>query len=142
MKRSTIIETAKKYLGTPYHHQGRSKHGIDCAGLILCIAKDLNMVPPEYDWFNYSREPDGVSLIQEIEQWCTPTEQWQPGDLLVFKIKINPRHLAIATSLLDVHGMLHAIETADGRGKVCEHIMDQKWRDRIVAAYKFPGVED
>jgi NlpC/P60 family len=138
--RSHIVAQARTYLGCKFHHQGRSRHGLDCAGLGLCVALDLGLLPPEYNFSNYGREPDGETFLNEIGRWCTPVEKFQPGDLLIFRIKINPRHAAIATHIetLDIPGMIHTYKDL----AVTEHLIDAWWRDRIVQAYKFPGIEN
>ncbi len=37
---SDVVRTARTWLGTPYHHQGRLKGvGVDCAGLLIGVAQ-------------------------------------------------------------------------------------------------------
>ena len=39
-----VVREAKTWLGTPFHHQGRLKGvGVDCAGVIVCVAKELKL---------------------------------------------------------------------------------------------------
>ncbi len=41
---SDIIRTARSYIGTPFHHHGRLKNiGVDCLGLLIGVAKELNL---------------------------------------------------------------------------------------------------
>ena len=52
--RSRIVATAREYLLTPFHHQGRKKGvGIDCVGLIACVGHELGIL--DYDCTDYSR---------------------------------------------------------------------------------------
>jgi cell wall-associated NlpC family hydrolase len=143
--RAEIVAEARRWLNTPFHHQGRSPAGVDCAGLIICIAQTLNLIGSNYNWEAYGREPDGDRLLSEIETFCTPIAlaDFIPGDLLVFKIKVNPRHVAIASWIdsLKAPGMIHAYQNADGTGAVTENIIDsQFWQPRLIAAYQLPNL--
>ena len=41
-----VVEAARKYVGTPIMEGGRSREGIDCVGLVLCTARDLELSFP------------------------------------------------------------------------------------------------
>jgi cell wall-associated NlpC family hydrolase len=143
--RSNVVAEARRWIDTPFHHQGRSPAGVDCAGLAICIAQKLELIPVDYNWEAYGREPDGDRLLQEIEAFCTPIAlvNFVPGDLLVFRIKTNPRHIAIASWIesLKASSMIHAYQNADGTGAVTENILDEQfWQPRLVAAYQLPNL--
>lgn len=135
--RAEIVTASRHYLGCPYHHQGRVRAGIDCIGLAIAVCHDLGL--GDFNFQAYSREPDGVTLVAEIEKVCTPIQQYQPGDLLIFKIRKYPQHCGIVTELADSLGLIHAYQSI---GKVAEHAFADWWVDRIVGAYKLPGVEE
>lgn len=134
--RSEIIACARGYLGSPYKHQGRIRAGLDCIGLAIAICRDLEL--GDFDFQAYSREPDGVILLAEIEKVCIPVQQYQPGDLLVFRIRKLPSHCGIATQLGDGLGLIHAYQSLE---RVAEHALSDWWVERIVGAYRLPGVE-
>lgn len=140
--RQQIIETAREYIGTAYHKQGRLKKtedelgGIDCCGLLICVAWELGL--SDYDLQNYSDQPDGESLLREFNSQCTPVDTPQPGDILIFKIRHFPQHCGIMSQINDYHSVIHAYQSLNA---VKEHILHDWWVKRIVAAYKFPGVE-
>lgn len=132
--RKQIINEARKYLGTPFHHQGRVKgSGVDCIGLVTGVAKILGL--SDYDNTVYSRHPDGAMLMGELEKHLEqiPIENAVPGDILVFRIRKYPQHLALMTDV----GMIH---TNQKIGRVVENHLDARWKKRIYAAFKFPGV--
>lgn len=136
--RSQIIETARSFVGTPYHHQGRLPGvGMDCVGMIVCVARALNLAVEDYT--RYSANPDG-SLLDRVEASLVriPTELAIAGDVVMFYIQqpTLPQHLAI---LSDV-GMIHAFD--GGSRRVVEVSLSETWRKRIVAAFKFPDLQE
>lgn len=134
--RSEVVAAARSYAYVKYHHQGRSRWGIDCIGLVIAVCRDLKL--GEYDFTAYSREPDGVTLIGEISRYCTPITDFGVGDLLVFRLRALPQHCGIVTDLPDGLGLIHAYQTI---GKVAEHNLTDWWHERIVAGFRLPGVE-
>lgn len=135
--RTGVINCAREYTGCPYKHQGRIEAGIDCIGLVIAVCQDLGL--GDFDFQGYSREPDGVTLLREIEKVCTPIQEYQPGDLLVFRIRRWPQHCGIVTDMPSGLGLIHAYQSI---GKVAEHVLADWWVERIVGAYQLPGVED
>lgn len=133
-----IVDKAREFIGTPYEHQGRLKGvGIDCCGLIICVAHELDLV--RYDITDYSRWGDGADLLREFGEQCTPTDAPpEPGDIVVFSIGRIPRHCGIVASKNGNPTLIHAYATIK---KCVEHNLDKAWSDRIVAVYSFPGVE-
>lgn len=137
--RQDIIAAARTYLGTPHHHQGRLRGvGVDCIGLISGVGKALGLTG--HDHRRYSRHPDGVTLIRELDKglvWMKGCKcNAEPGDVLVFwmdRAKKKPQHVAILTD----YGMIH---THQGVGKVVEHRFTGAWARRLVAVYRFPGI--
>ncbi|MCG9891089.1 MAG: NlpC/P60 family protein [Thermosynechococcaceae cyanobacterium MS004] len=143
---SQLITEARGWLGVPWHHQGTSKAGCDCVGFIVGLCRSLNLLPDYFEAIPYGREPDGLTLLAEVERYSTPVQvsEAAPGHVLVFRIRHQPRHFALMTHLdsINAPGMLHAYHNADGEGEVTEHILDdQFWRPRIVAAFAVPGVD-
>lgn len=142
-KRIDIIACARTYLGTPFQHQGRLKgRGLDCIGLIICVAKEFGLAVPNYA--NYGPEPTDDTVRRECRKHLREisVEQMRPGDIVCMDVggrSSMPSHLAIVSSLPPSIGMVHAYSWA---GKVVEHDMDNAWRARIAAVFQFPGIED
>lgn len=134
--RADIVSAARSYLSVSYHHQGRIRAGLDCIGLAIAVCRDLGL--GDFDFQAYSREPDGYTLQAEIEKVCTPVPQYCTGDLLVFRIRKFPSHCGIVTDLFEGPGLIHAYQSI---GKVAEHTLTSWWEERIVGAYRLPGVE-
>lgn len=134
--RRRFIAAARRYLGTPFRHQGRQPgRGLDCVGVIACAARELGF--SDYDVTNYSRLPQGRAIERHLlragMEPIAPTAA-QPGDVVVMRFERDPQHLALMTN----RGVLHAYLES---GAVVEHRLDAIWRSRIVAAFRFPGIE-
>jgi NlpC/P60 family putative phage cell wall peptidase len=135
MQREEIVEEARKWLGTPFHHMGRVMgHGVDCYGVVEMVGRSLGVHIP--DDIVYSRIPDEKELIAYMDQYAVrvPLEQAQAGDIIIVPYQFRMRHMAILTD----KGMLHAYEPL---GKVVEHAIDNKWRRMFRRAYQYPGVQ-
>lgn len=143
--RDQIVREAREWIGTPFEHQHRAKGvAVDCAGLVIGVARQLGLVAPDFDVPAYSRTPDGESLIRWCEQYMQQVKRhsMQPGDVIVIKWDTRPQHLGIVGDYR--HGglsMIHALSGANGRGAVVEHRLDPTMMRRFVAAYALPGVD-
>ena len=61
--RADVVAEARTWLGTKWIHQHRAKgQGVDCAGLIICVVRDLGLLSADFDINGYSRMPDGTLL--------------------------------------------------------------------------------
>ena len=132
---AAILARARRLLGTPFHHQGRVPgRGLDCVGLAVVVAHDLGL--SAYDWTGYPRLPQPRLLFAHAARAGfrrKPVERAAGGDLLVMRFHADPCHVAIATE--DARGIVHACAR---RGRVVEHRLDRRWRERIVGCFLFP----
>ena len=102
----TIKTTARKYIGTPFHPQGRVKGvGVDCVGLIICIGKDLKIFSTlgkplhEYDTAIYNvHQPNAILMLQELDKHLISSHKdIEAGDILCFLNERDYAHIGIAT---------------------------------------------
>jgi cell wall-associated NlpC family hydrolase len=133
---SALVAEARTYLGCRFRHQGRSRQGIDCAGLVIEAAKAVH--GSTFDKTDYDRQASDETMIKLCEQHLNRVDlaNLQPGDVLVMRFE-NQRHMAIVTDYPGALGMIHA---AAINRKVVEHRLDSAWRARIMRAYRFPEV--
>lgn len=137
--REKVVAAARAWLGTPFHHQGRARGvGVDCAGVIVEVARELGLA--DVDLRGYGRRPDSRELERLCHQQMMPIAlaDAAPGDVLLLMIDGAPQHLAFQTAIGGERAMLHAY--APSR-RVVEHWIDEHWAERIVAAFRLPGVE-
>ena len=132
--REMIVAEARKWLGTPFHHQGRVMgHGVDCAGLVACVGKALGLTC--FDATGYGRSPDPRAMggILARELVGIPVPEARLGDVLWMAFDKEPQHVAIVTDV----GIIHATSAI---GRVVEHGVNEIWRRRIRGAFAWPGV--
>lgn len=67
-----IIETARKYTGTPYRSGGTDRRGMDCSGLIITSFKEVGLQMPRISW-------QQAEVGKEIR-----LRDARPGDLVFF----------------------------------------------------------
>lgn len=125
----SLALAAKAYEGVPFRHQGRSRAGLDCGGLLIVAAADVGRVLT--DLKGYARQPDGRQLKALLDSQLTPIaiRDMQTDDVLLMRFSKHPQHVAIKTDT----GLIHAYQDA---GEVVEQGLDKKWRNRIVGAYR------
>lgn len=137
MTREQIITTARQYIGTPWQHQARLKGvGVDCTGLVVCVARDLGVTLHDRRAYGRRAEADPV-LLRYLDGQCRRVDRPQLGDIMVFWWNQNtrrPQHVGIRTDV----GIIHAYALARS---VCEHTIDKEMMHKFICAYEFPGVE-
>lgn len=124
---------ARKYLGVPFRHQGRSPTvGLDCVGLAVLCLRDAGLKPA--DRADYGRDPDGTLETALRETLAGPFDDIRAGDIVLVEFaKREPRHVAVIADSPFGLSMIHADSS---RGKVVEHLIDSRWRERIVSAWR------
>jgi NlpC/P60 family putative phage cell wall peptidase len=140
-----IVREARSWLGTPFHHQGRLKGiGVDCIGLVVGIARDLNLTDRHgkhyFDRQDYGREPYRGQLQEELEDHllAVKASQAQAGDVLLLKFAVEPQHVGILTAQST---LIHAYSRYSRLNQCVEHRLAQIWQGRIAGAYRYPGVK-
>ncbi len=144
--RERIIAEARGWIGTPFHHQGRVKgEGCDCIGLIVSVAKNLN-IPcikksasciAELDQTDYTRLPDGNRLYSELKKYLfeIPKEKIELADILLMHFDGNPQHVGLVSDYPEEKlGIIHCFADV---GRVVEHRLDDYWQKKIVSAFSF-----
>ena len=137
-----VIACARSYLGTPFHHQARLKGvGVDCIGLVIGVARELSLVPPDFDITAYPRIPDGNTLLDTARLHMTEIDRsaMQPGDVIVVSFDRLPQHFGIVGDYR--HGGFSIIHSASTHGKVLETRLMFSSAMTFVAAFQLPGVQ-
>ena len=127
-----VVSHARSFVGVPYLHQGRTRHGLDCVGLVVRVVNDLGI--SDFDASHYGRVPSGRMMVRVLQDYCDTVKpaDLRPGDLVHIAYDKHPQHLAILTD----HGMVHA----DSTHGVVEHTFSDGFRAKMRGCYRFRGV--
>ena len=142
--RAEVVRVARSYIGTSFHHMGRLPGvGLDCAGVLVCVARELGLVVPEFDVPAYTPAPDGRSMLLWCNEHMEPIarEAMRPGDVILLIADEFPQHLAILGDYAHGgHSIIHAAGNARPP-RVLETRLMYSASLRFVAAFTLPGVE-
>lgn len=109
-----VVETAKKYVGTPYAWGGRSASGFDCSGFVSFVLSQQNVDVPRTSYDMYAQ---GKSISSA-----------RPGDLVFFTTyDTGASHVGIYL------GNQQFISAASSGVKI-DSLGDSYWGPRFVGA--------
>jgi NlpC/P60 family putative phage cell wall peptidase len=141
--RTELVAEARSWTGTPWQHQACVKGaGVDCLHFIAGVARAFGT--PEAtrffatpSWHSYGRLPDPAMIFSGSETLMDriDVDEALQGDVFVFAFRGFPMHFGMLTV---ADRFIHAYATA---GRVVEHQLDDRWRKRVVAAYRLRGLE-
>ena len=130
-----IVETARSWLGTRWVHQGRTRAGVDCCGLVIKIAHELKL--SDYDTRNYARRTAGDAFVQHFtDAGLIPKRRFSLGDVIVTTDSHFPCHCGIVS---EHRGEPHFIHAFALRRQVVEEPLSF-WKPKIFAIFGWPGV--
>lgn len=136
-----LVDAARAYLGVKWRHRGRTRQGVDCAGLGVLAYRDCGV--ELQDWTMYGREPWQDGLITNLTRALgEPLEltndfKFDDGDVVVLRFVNEPHHVGILAEV-DYGGTpaLNIIH-ADGLvGRVVEVRFDDAARKRVTHVYR------
>lgn len=136
-----VVAWARTQLGVPWRHQGRSPGvALDCAGLVICAARALGLVAPDFDVNGYSRVPDG-SMMRFCSEHMTQLNAPEAGAVVVLATRHDPQHMGLLAPYR--HGGW-AIIHASNAGRP-EHVAETRLmfcKTMTLRGYfRLPGVE-
>jgi hypothetical protein len=137
-----IVAEARTWLGVPVQHQGMTRAGVDCGGLVLAVglaagalSEKMRDDPRLKKFAAYGREPVG-SFLEACDIFFDRVDEPIVGGVVAMRFKDQPRHAAIVGDYqYGGVSIIHAL-----RHNVREHRLDPRWAKYVVACYKFRGV--
>lgn len=135
--REQVVITARAYLGAPWLHQGRNRAGLDCVGLLVCVARDIGY--PVEDVRGYSRESSGEAFQAALSVQLDKIDitEARAGDILAMRTSKSLWHCLFITEQRDgATWAIHAI----ANDQVAEHRLDAPWWRLIHSAFRLKGV--
>lgn len=138
MRKVDIVEEARTWIGVRWQHQGRTRHGIDCAGLIVKVAHKFEL--SDFDVSNYPRSPKGYDFLKYFDEHMDrmKIDDYTPGHVVVLRDSIYPCHVAI---IADRYGEPSIIHSHAVYGAVREEEFSKEWQDKRLRIYSYKGVD-
>ena len=110
--RERVVQEAREWLGTTYHHHGRIKGvGVDCAQLLCAVFEACSLVPHvdtgfyPVDWHLHRGEELFIKTLAPHAEQLPDSAPRAPGDVFVFRY-----------GRTFSHGAIYVGQDSDGRG--------------------------
>lgn len=132
-----LVQAARRYLGVRFVHRGRLPHKLDCVGLVWRAYKDCGVELEDFRL--YGREVDLGRWIEAMERNLGQPVGFplQAGDVVSLRTLLNPHHVAIVGDYPEA-GEFSLIHASGEKGRVIEHRLSDRYRERIVSVYRRP----
>ena len=108
-KRNEIIEEAKTWIGTPYHHAARVKGGgVDCAQILIEVYAKVGLIENyETDYYpmDWALHRSEEKYLENIKRYAVETDNPKAGDVVVYKFGRCISHGGI---IIDDDHIIHA----------------------------------
>jgi cell wall-associated NlpC family hydrolase len=112
-QRLRVVESARNWLGTPYHHRGAQKGvGTDCGMSLICIFSDAGVI----DYFDPGPYPPDWMLHRDEQQYLGIVERFAHhvdnpglGDIALFQFGRCISHGGVLVGKSDI---VHAYKPA------------------------------
>ena len=115
--------------GVPFAHQGRSRAGVDCLGVLLAALEEQGVIidaPANYHWSSAGEILlAGIRASPLVERADPPVVR---GDVLVFRVRRKPQHMAVA---LGEDRMFHVARQA------CCVTFSPLWQERLEFQFRW-----
>lgn len=137
--RQQIVDTALTYNGVKWKHLGRNRdEGVDCVGLIIAVAYDLEIVPPDFENPMYSKTPQR-GMLDVFGRYCDRIGRpyIQDGSIAVFSYMGSPFHCGIVLNAESRH-VIHALASA--RKCIVDTLDNGLHGRKFVGAWDFRGI--
>jgi hypothetical protein len=133
-----VTAEARGWLGVRWRHQGRTRAGVDCAGLVVMVARALELT--DYDATGYSRRASGFDFVRHFQaaMQSVRVAEAQAGDVLVFADGAYPCHCGFLSLWQDHPHLIHAHVS---RRQVVEEPYLGEWPGSVRFAFRFHGIE-
>lgn len=135
-----MVEEARKWVGTPWRHQGRTRVGVDCVGLLVVCARAIGLEVE--DRTDYGQSPTNDSLLRHLSSYLTKAHNNQilPGRIGLFTENRFPCHVGIFS---DVDGAPHLIHAFARRRMVVEEPFGERSNGfRLIGVFDVSALKE
>lgn len=124
-----VQDSARKFKGVRWVHQGRTPHGLDCIGLLVIVARDLGYAV--VDRTDYPPRPLGNEFHEVVQAQTVAMREPAPGLLGFFRQGPLAAHCGIFSLYRGQE--LRLIHAYRPRGRVTEdNYLGTCWQDYLI----------
>jgi cell wall-associated NlpC family hydrolase len=134
-----LVEAARTWLGVRYRHRGRSRVGVDCAGLPWVAYRDCGIELPDYRLYGRTPHDDGLvtHMVAALGEPLAAGWQLQDGDVIVSRFVNDPHHVGIIAEANYGGTLALNVIHADGQaGRVLEQRLTPDAIVRITHVFR------
>lgn len=130
-----MVDEARRWVGVPFRHQGRTRFGVDCIGLGIVVRNECEPWPEGMATpTDYRRNPL-ETLEVELKKFCTQIQHPEKGCFAL--IKWPKQKFACHVGLITPDHIIHAYA---GKKTVVETGYRDPWIRMTVSFWRMPGV--
>ena len=135
LKPDDIVNEAKKWIGVKFRHCGRNKNGVDCIGLIIKVAHELDL--SQYDTNSYARRPHVAEFLRGFKTHMDPIckSHMTHGDVLLTKATRFPVHCGILE--VDEYGQKWFIHSSEPYGGVVREALSEQRMKDVIHVFRY-----
>lgn len=132
-----IVDQSRTWLDTRWVHQGRTRFGVDCAGLLVMVLRELGQ--PVEDMEGYRRTPDGRVFREFIRNQTVMAPTIRPGTIALFRDLQFPTHCGF---FAERDGKLTVIHAHVAHRKVIEEPFEHELPKLLIDYRDINGILD
>lgn len=129
-----IYDRACSWCGVAFRHQGRNRHGCDCAGLVLGVLAELGHWRELPVYGPGGQGVDALALIAASGAVRRDPRDAQPGDLLAWPTDTGQPHIGLA-------GAGEVIHASQRHGRVLRQPLRPALAARLLGAWDLTALE-
>lgn len=150
--RSAVIDEARTWIGTEFHHQARLKRnnegpgGVDCLSLVWAVGEAVSAMPPVSKrqsapfWRFYGRRPNPPKMRACLARFLvelSATERPKLGDIAWMHWGNEmPIHMALLGEFEGRETLVHSVWNMG----VIEHGFSEEFRERVTSYWRYPAI--
>jgi len=133
-RRQSLIDEAKTWLNTPWHHEGRIKGaGVDCGQILIEIYANCGLIErPAVDSYprDWALHRSEERYLYVVEQYCHAVNSPGPGDIVVYRNGRSFSHGGIVVAwplIIHAHTQLGVVYAEGDQGELVKNGRDRRF---------------
>ncbi|MFT6749156.1 MAG: lipoprotein Spr [Flavobacterium sp.] len=118
--KSTLVDSANEYIGTPYRYGGSTKKGIDCSAFVRNVFNSIDLELPR------------TSFAQSLLGEKIKRKKAKTGDLIFFKTNRRKTISHVGMVLNNFDGEIFFIHASTSKGVIVSSLREQYYQNKYA----------